>query len=929
MNTPATRTDAHPAAARRSPAATALAAVRRYDPLLRNGHLLTASSLLTAGVGAGYWAMAAHLFSPVAVGVGFAAVSAMMFLGGVGQLNLVNTMIRFVPPAGRHTGRLVVRAYLAAAGCTLLLGTGFVLLVPRLAPGLDFLRSPPVAAGFVAATAGYAIFVVQDGVLTGLRRADWVMLENALFAVVKLLLLVLFAAAGARAAILGSWGAGLAFSVLFTNTFVFGWAVPRHARRARAVPDAPAAATGHTPTPGYLAADWTGSLCWLAATTLPPIIVLEELGPASGAYFSVAWLVAYALYQFAINMSASLIVESTGLPAEPAAAPPTGGPPPGAATPRAATPWGAAPWGATPRAADPQQRLLRHCRRVLRHSGALLVAATVLVTATAPWLLRVFGPGYAQEGTTTLRLLALSALPNLVVAVAVAACRVQRRMRVVLTVLTTQAALALGLTAVLLEPLGVAGAGLAWLVAQCTVAAALLVRRSAWLPARATAAGAGTAGAAAHPADPRRTATAPDAAAPTSTAPATAAPATTARQATVRHAAAPNPGAHSDLQAVPGRVRDNPALATLLGLLPIRRPALLYRPVDRLTAHRVARQADPRGGGTARRSTQGRSDVLVFRLDAAPAAIDPSPGPDALTDPGTAARPAALAVKHPRSGPAAATLDCEWDVLRRLEADPRLGEWRRLLPRPVTRRLDGPLPLVTQSWLPGVAADGYLTHHPEHAPRVASAALATLAELHRLTGRTEHPTHRLDDWVESRRALLTAQIRWCRSGPGAEGLAALVARLRRDLTGQPTTVGWFHGDFAPGNVLLSEDGTRVTGVLDWGGARADGPAEVDAFTFVLAMRAHLTGRAWGALATEAVRAGALPPEERELLAAYGYGAGADGIALPLLAWLWHVASNVDKSPRYGRSHWWVGANVVPVLTATARWRSGAAAGLTR
>ncbi|MEU8510280.1 aminoglycoside phosphotransferase family protein [Kitasatospora sp. NPDC048722] len=819
MKPPAARPETPTAATRRPSTTGGRTAARRSDPLLRNGHLLTASSLVTAGVGAGYWALAARLFTPAAVGTGFAAVSAMMFLGGVGQLNLVNTMIRFVPPAGRRTGRLVGRAYLAAAGCGLLLGAGFVLLVPQLSPGLGFLRSPPVGAGFAAATAAYALFVVQDGVLTGLRRADWVVLENTLFAAAKLLLLVLFAAAGARAAILGSWGAGLALSVLFTNTFVFCRAVPRHVRRAAEGTGPPADARREAPSPAYLAADWTGSLCWLAATTLPPLIVLGRLGAAAGAYFSIAWLVAYALYQFAINMSASLIVEATSP-------------------------------GDSPDAAE---QLLRHCRRVLRHSGAVLAAAALAATVAAPWVLSVFGPDYARAGTTTLRLLALSALPNLVVAVAVAACRVRRRLRVVLAVLSTQAALALGLTVLLLAPMGVAGAGLAWLVAQCAVAGALLWRRSWWLPTRDTA--------------PAET-------------PAAAGPAA--------------------------------AWLAVAGLLPIRRPALLYRPVDGLTTRRLTRRIEPARGAIAHRSSQGRSDVLVFRLDGA--------------------APPPLAVKHPRSAPAVATLAREWEVLRRLDADPRLGQWRRLLPRPVTRRLDGPLPLVTQDWLPGVTADEHLARFPEHAPRVAAAALGALAELHRATGRTEHLADRFDDWVEPRRALLSARIAWCRTGPGAEHLDALVELLHRELTGRPTRVAWFHGDFAPGNVLLGEDGTRVTGVLDWGGARPDGPAEVDAYTFVIALRTQLSGRPWGALITDAVRTGSLPPADLRLLRAAGFDDPPGGIGLPLLAWLCHVASNVEKSTRYGRSHWWVGANVVPVLkeagaaleetgatAATARW----------
>ncbi|MEY9967926.1 O-antigen/teichoic acid export membrane protein [Streptacidiphilus sp. MAP12-16] len=801
MNAPAGRVFFRTTAVRRSPTAVLLTAVRQYDPLLRNGHLLTVSSLLTAGVGAAYWALAAHLFGPGSVGRGYAAVSAMMFLGGIGQLNLVNTMIRFVAPAGARTGRLVAGAYLAAVTCALLLGAGFVLLIPRLASGLSFLHTPLVGAGFAAATAGYALFVLQDGVLTGLRRADWVVAENALFATVKVLLLALFAAAGPLSAILGSWGVGLVVSLVFTNTFLFVQAIPRHLRRAPAERSAPA-----VPTVRYLAADWTASMCWLAATTLPPIIVLDRLGAARSAYFSIAWLVAYALYQFAINMCASLIVEATGSPGE----------------------------------------LRRHCLHVLRHSGSLLALGTLLVAVAAPWLLAVFGPAYASGGVVALRLLALSALPNLVVCVAVAVCRVRRRMRVVVASLAVQAILVLGLTVVLLRPMGVAGAGIAWLVAQCVVAGGLLWRRSWWLPEPAAEGSA------------RESATSPVA---------------------VR--------------------RTGPGWMPLRGLLPIRRPGLIYRPAARLTARRLALRIDPVDAPSLHRSPQGRSDVLVFRLEDAGAP--------------------ALAVKHPRNSRASATLAREWDVLRQLEADPRLGEWRRLLPLPVSRQLDEQLPMVTQCWLPGVSAEDYLRKFPRHTRQVAAASLTAVHGLHRATGRAERVNGRIDEWVGPRRAVLSDQIEWCRAGPGAAGLDALSDRVHEELAGRPMTIAWIHGDFAPGNVLLAENGNRVTGLLDWGGAGADAPAGIDAHTFVLALRCRLANRSWGSLVTEVLRAGSLPSEDRALLDAAGVDDALGRTALPLLAWLWHVSSNLDKSPRYGRSRWWVVANVVPVLSEVARW----------
>ncbi|MFJ9604819.1 lipopolysaccharide biosynthesis protein [Kitasatospora sp. NPDC101176] len=421
----------------RSRGRAVLTAARNYDPLLRNAHLLTVSSLLTSAFGALYWALAAHWYDAATVGRNVAAVSAMMFLGGIGQLNLANAMVRFVPSAGRRAGRLVGLAYAVASSVTLVLAAGFVLLIPWLSPGLDFLHSWGLGLFFAVATAGYAVFNLQDGVLTGLRRADWVALENGLFAVEKIGLLAVLVAFGAENGILVSWMAGLALALVVTNAFVFRRALPRH---QRAAPQA--AADTSRPTFGYLAADYAGAMCWLAAVNLPPVMVLNRLGAADSAYFSLAWTAPFALYCFSSNMGYSLVVES---------------------------------------ARDITR--LDDYRRVLRHSGRVLVAAVVLLIAVGPWALRVFGADYARHGTVVLWLLALSALPNLLTTTVVALSRARRRMGVVVGVLASLSVTVLALTALLLPVLGIDGAGAAWLIGQTLVAAVLLWRRSWWLPA--------------------------------------------------------------------------------------------------------------------------------------------------------------------------------------------------------------------------------------------------------------------------------------------------------------------------------------------------------------------------------------------------------------------------------------------------------------
>ncbi|MFF3397816.1 lipopolysaccharide biosynthesis protein [Streptomyces sp. NPDC002659] len=409
------------------------------DHLLRTGHVLTFNSVVTAALGAGYWALAARWYDTGAVGRNYSAVSAMMLLAGVGQLNLTNVLLRFVPTAGERTRPLVSKAYLAACVFTAFLAGMFLLLLPQISPGLLFLREPLLGGCFVLATAAYAVFVIQDGVLTGLRRPEWVVWENAVFAVGKIVLVGVLAAVAKSTGILLSWALALVLAISLTNGFLYARAFPRHAGSP-----ADERADPSRPTPKYIMADYVAALFWLAATALLPILVLNRLGPDQAAYFSLAWLAGFSLYQLNTSMGESLIVEAANDPAQ----------------------------------------LLRQCRRVLRHTGMLQLAGVVVLCAAAPLVLRVFGPEYAQNGAGLLRLVALSALPNLVIITAVSACRAQRRMRTLIGILAVTCSLATGLSLVLLSPLGIAGVGAGWLIAQTVVAAYLWWRKPLWLPGR-------------------------------------------------------------------------------------------------------------------------------------------------------------------------------------------------------------------------------------------------------------------------------------------------------------------------------------------------------------------------------------------------------------------------------------------------------------
>ncbi|MGH7743675.1 MAG: glycosyltransferase [Candidatus Dormibacteria bacterium] len=791
------------------------------NPLLRNGYLLTLSSGLSALIGMGYWVMTAWKYDPAAVGRNYAAISMMMFLAALAQLDLSSAMVRFVANAGRHTMRFVACSYLVSGSLAVVVSAGFLALVGHIAPGIAFLHDDPLLAGsFVCATTAYTIFVLQDSVLTGLRRTAWVPLENVVFACVKVVLVVVLAAAMPAYGVFTSWTLSLAGIVLVTSVLLFRWAIPNHQRRNN----------GDSTLPPlrlivrFVALDYLGALGSIAAITMLPILVINQLGPEQGAYFSLAWVIAFSLHLLNINMGSSLVVET----------------------------------------AIDQSQLGRRCRQVMSHTSKLLVPAVLVLMPLAPHLLSIFGQPYRSAGGV-LRLLALASLPHLLVSTAVSSARAQRRMVVVAGVLGSSAVLTLAMSWLLLQVMGLPGVGLAWLLAQSFVAGVLLIRRDLWLNLSDVPAGTRGAGLARR----RwalmvfwvRVATAMG----------------VRRWVDRRRAHRRERGARSELAAL------------LPGLLP--------------TLPAVAGSPDPTTWTTAQ-PIPTTSDLIV-----------------ALLSPTGGTPVAVLKVAH--SPETIRELRSQQDALATLLAYPGLVGWRELLPRVIESREEETHSLALETFLPEISLATLLAGEPDSLKRLMPGVLASIAHLHQRTGQPEIVDHsHLDRWVDEPMESLRDM---CLAIAPASILTVerLGQTLRDSLTGRRVLVSWTHGDFTPGNVLLTADRERVSGIVDWGGARLGELAILDGYLMLLTATSQTEGRELGAIVQRLLRAGGLPAHQRRLL--------DQTHALPdeprhdilderttiLLTWLHHVAELQRKCNVYREHRIWWACNVEPVLRAFA------------
>ncbi len=405
------------------------------DPLYRNAYALMASTVVTSVLGVAFWVAAARLYPAETVGRDTALILAMQGLALVGQLNLGTAIVRFLPQVRRRARRGVLAVYVVASIGALVLATGFVLGAPRVAADFGFLSGDVrLGAGYAAAVVLWVLFVLQDMVLTALRRTGWVPIENAIYGVFKLVVLVALAT-GALAGhgILVAWIVPAALIVPVVTWLLFARLLPQHAASHREGPS-PLEAHGARRLARFLGQDYLGSVLGQASLLCLPLLVVALLGSTENAYFAIPFALAMAFDLLFLNGATSLTVE-------------------GAHDERAAR--------------DLTRRLVR---RVFGPLGAIAVAAAV----AAPVLLWPFGPDYVRESSSVLRLLLLAGLFRATIFVFIAVMRLRRQSGAIMAVEATLFAILLTLTLTLGPRLGREGVGIAWLLANGAVALAVM-----------------------------------------------------------------------------------------------------------------------------------------------------------------------------------------------------------------------------------------------------------------------------------------------------------------------------------------------------------------------------------------------------------------------------------------------------------------------
>ncbi|GAC1381093.1 MAG: hypothetical protein NVS4B7_03560 [Ktedonobacteraceae bacterium] len=389
-----------------------------------NAGSLVGTTAITAVLGFVYWWLAARQFPPETVGFASAAISAMMLLGSICILGLGTLLIGELP---RHTNKempLISAALLlvgAVGGCA---GIIFAVVIPFISADFQPLRaSIQDVLLFAAGVSLTAITLVLDQALIGMLRGDLQLWRNTLFAIIKLVALImvgLWLSHTVGLTIYTTWTIGNAVSLVALAAFVFlkkGWSGRNYLPHWGLLRKLRAAAIQHHIL----------NLILQAPALALPILVTIMLSVKANAWFYVAWTITSFVSVATRSLTTVLYAISSA----------------------------------------ERDTLPHKARLVLGLALVTCLLANCVLQLGSSQILELFGHTYAEEASWSLRILSLAAFPFIIKSLYIAICRVQNRLVGTMLPLAAYGLLELTCVAIGGHLAGLLGLSLGWLIALC------------------------------------------------------------------------------------------------------------------------------------------------------------------------------------------------------------------------------------------------------------------------------------------------------------------------------------------------------------------------------------------------------------------------------------------------------------------------------
>jgi O-antigen/teichoic acid export membrane protein len=326
---------------------------------------LVARQGATAAIGLAYWAVVTHLFAARDVGLAAAAASTALLLAAFGALGVPLLLLAEIETIETAKRRVTFTTGLAIAGIVvLILAISTMALSPFLGKSLKLIgEDPATAALFVVGAVATMAGLTLDNLAIGLHRGDAQLWRGGLSSLLKLACVGILVLASTRtsAGLIFAWALALVVSFLVCIPML-GLERTRSGEGTIRHRVAIARRFGKLSLQHHVL-----NLSIGLASFIVPLTATLIITPPEVAYFSAAFLLSATLLIIPYLLALSLFAERSGDPG----------------------------------------LLHRNVRHTLPIGLALSGAIVLVVEIAAPYALRLFGPAYAVNGTTALRILIL------------------------------------------------------------------------------------------------------------------------------------------------------------------------------------------------------------------------------------------------------------------------------------------------------------------------------------------------------------------------------------------------------------------------------------------------------------------------------------------------------------------------------------------
>ncbi|MFL5627061.1 MAG: lipopolysaccharide biosynthesis protein [Ktedonobacteraceae bacterium] len=407
--------------------------------ILINAGSLVGTTGVTSALGFAFWWFAARSFSPEAVGLASATISAMALLGSFGVLGLGTVLIGELPNQRGKEASLISAALIVVGGVGGCLGIVFATVSSYLSINFQVLgTSSENIALFAIGVSLTAITLVLDQALVGLLRGELQLWRNTLFAGVKLAALF----------VIGLWLSHLTGLTIYA-TWVIGNVCSLAVLAGFALVKQAGPGRSYLPQWGLLRKLGSAALkhhalnlAIDAPSLVLPVLVTISLSTRVNAWFYVSWNLSSVANAISAALATTLFAVSSAQPSALA--------------------------------------------RKLRLTLGLALVACVLVNCVLllgpKQVLGLFGHSYSEQAAWSLRILSLESFPFIIKNHYIALARIRGRIVRTLLLIIATGLLELGGSAVGARLGGLNGLSLGWTAAVCVEA--VLMSRAVYNAAR-------------------------------------------------------------------------------------------------------------------------------------------------------------------------------------------------------------------------------------------------------------------------------------------------------------------------------------------------------------------------------------------------------------------------------------------------------------